>query len=79
MIDLPGTALEAGRIYSVFATNEVASITPELAVYTPSAAPATPATLPATSEGVTLPFGPLAALAALLIGAAFLLRRRAAL
>jgi hypothetical protein len=79
VIDLPGTALEAGRIYSVFATNEVASITPELAAYTPAAAPAGPATLPATSEGGMAPFGPLAALAALLIGVAFLLRRRAAL
>jgi hypothetical protein len=78
VIDLPGTALEAGRIYSVFATNEVASITPELAVYTPAAAPAAPAALPATAEGAMAPLGPLAALAALLIGAAFLLRRRAA-
>ncbi len=82
VIDLPGTALEAGRIYSVFATNEVASITPELAVYTPAAAsatPAGPATLPSTAEGEMAPFGLLAALAALLIGAALFLRRRAAL
>jgi hypothetical protein len=75
VIDLPGTAVEAGKIYSVFATNVVAEITPELAVYTPAA---TPATLPATS-GEASPLGLMAVFAAALIGAAFFLRRRAAL
>ncbi len=75
VIDLPGTAVEAGKIYSVFATNVVAEIAPELAVYTPAA---TPATLPATS-GEASPLGLMAVFAAALIGAAFVLRRRAAL
>jgi hypothetical protein len=79
VINLPGTTLEAGKIYSVFATNVVASITPEVAVYTPAAAPATPATLPATSEGAFAPVAALLALAVGLFGAAFVLRRRAAL
>jgi hypothetical protein len=79
VIDLPGTTLETGRIYSVFATNTLASITPELAVSTPAAAPAAPAALPATAEGDTAPLELLALVAALLIGAALLIRRRAAL
>lgn len=77
VIDLPGTALEAGKIYSVFATNNVASITPEVAVYTPAAAPATPAALPATSTGAEAPFVALIAAAILMLGAAFVVRRRA--
>ena len=44
VIDLPGTALEAGKIYSVFATNVVANIEPELAVTTPVAVASLPAT-----------------------------------
>lgn len=76
VIDLPGTALEAGKIYSVFATNVVASITPEVAVYTPVA---TPVTLPATSAGEQAPFAALIVVAALLLSAAFVARRRAAL
>lgn len=80
VIDLAGTTLEAGNIYSVFATNVVASIAPELAVYTPAAAGSgTPSTLPATSTGAQAPLALLAGLALLLIGAAFVLRRRAAL
>lgn len=74
VLDLSGTALAAGNIYSVFATNVLASITPEVSVTTPAgdaapapeeetAAPETPATLPATADGTTL------SLAALLIGA----------
>jgi hypothetical protein len=76
VIDLPGTAVEAGKIYSVFATNVVAEITPELAVYTPAAS--APTTLPATS-GEASPLALMAVFAAALIGAAFVLRRRAAL
>ncbi|GAB4424448.1 MAG: DUF4397 domain-containing protein [Chloroflexi bacterium OHK40] len=81
VIDLPGTAVESGRIYSVFATNVVASITPEVAVTTPAAAPATggPTTLPATAEGDTAPLGLLVLLALVLVGGALALRRRAAL
>ncbi len=64
VLDLAGTTLEAGNIYSVFATNEVASLTPELQVYTPAgeaaqAATATPApaatSAPAGSAPGTLP------------------------
>jgi LPXTG-motif cell wall-anchored protein len=81
VIDLAGTALEAGKIYSVFATGEVANITPEVAVFTPAAAaPAPgPSTLPATGAGDSAPMGAIALVAALLIGAALVLRRRAAL
>lgn len=78
VIDLAGTALEAGKIYSVFATGPVASIAPQVAIYTPAAAPATPATLPATAEGDAAPLGALAALGAALLGAALVLRRSAA-
>jgi hypothetical protein len=87
VIDLPGTTLEAGNIYSVFAANEVASITPELSVFTPEA-PATgdttgggddsgaPGQLPTTS-GETLPLSALIAFAvALLLTGAFVLRRQ---
>jgi LPXTG-motif cell wall-anchored protein len=77
VIDLAGTTLEAGKIYSVFATNVVASITPELAVYTPAAGAGTPSTLPATAEGEQLPLGLLIGAAVVLIGSAFVLRRRA--
>lgn len=80
VIDLADTQLEAGKIYSVFATNVVAEITPELAVYNvPGGIATLPATLPATSEGEQIPFGALMVVAALLLGAAFVLRRRAAL
>jgi hypothetical protein len=75
VIDLAGTALEGGRIYSVFATNVVASIAPEVAVYTPTAVPST---LPSTAEGDVAPLGLIAALAVVLIGAAFIVRQRAA-
>lgn len=78
VIDLPGTTLEAGKIYSVFATNVVASITPRVAVYTPTTAPATaPSTLPNTGVGESLPFGLLitAAFTMLIIGAVIGRRR----
>lgn len=80
VIDLAGTAVEAGRIYSVFATDVVAEITPQLAVTSPVAAGAAPApsTLPSTS-GQTAPLGLVAAVALALLGAALVLRRRAAL
>ncbi|NTU77851.1 MAG: DUF4397 domain-containing protein [Chloroflexales bacterium] len=79
VIDLPDTAVEAGKIYSVFATNNVANITPELSVTTPVAAGAgTPATLPATG-GEATPLGLIAILGLALVGAALVLRRRVAL
>jgi MYXO-CTERM domain-containing protein len=79
VIDLPNTALQAGNIYSVFATNVVASITPQLAVTTPAAAPATPAqpaALPTTS-GESAPLVIFGLVALTMLGAALVLRRRA--
>jgi len=76
VIDLANTTLEAGKIYSVFATNVVAQITPRVAVTTPVVAPGT---LPATSEGASMPLVVLAGAAVALIAMAALLRRRAAL
>jgi hypothetical protein len=80
VIDLPGTSLAAGKIYSVFATNVVASIKPELAVSDPvAAATAAPSSLPNTAEGDEAPFGLLLAVAAgLLVAGALVIRRRAA-
>ncbi|NJN15579.1 MAG: DUF4397 domain-containing protein [Oscillochloris sp.] len=77
VIDLAGTQLESGRIYSVFATNVVASITPEVAVTTPAAAATTPATLPTTS-GAELPLLLLVISAIGLIGAGMVMLRRRA-
>lgn len=75
-IDLPDTAVEAGKIYSVFATGTLANIAPKLAVTTPVATgTGTPATLPATG-GETLPLGLIALLGLALSGAALVLRRR---
>jgi LPXTG-motif cell wall-anchored protein len=75
VIDLAGTALEAGNIYSVFATNVVASITPEVAV---TAAPAVATTLPATGAGDQAPFIGLAlAACVMLVLGGYVLRRRA--
>jgi hypothetical protein len=78
VIDLAGTALEANKIYSVFATNVVASIKPELAVSAPVAAASAPAALPNTAEGETLPLGLLlSAAAAMLVAGVLFVRRRA--
>lgn len=85
VIDLPGTALPAGQIISVFATNVVVSITPEVAVTAPvvAAAPApapapdVPTTLPTTSTGAELPFVGLGLVALALLGTALVLRRAA--
>ncbi|MFV9503156.1 MAG: DUF4397 domain-containing protein [Oscillochloridaceae bacterium umkhey_bin13] len=79
VIDLPNTQLDAGQIYSVFATNVVASITPEVAVTTPAVVavplPA-PITLPSTS-GETAPLALLAMIAVAMVAGALVLRRRA--
>jgi len=88
VINLAGTSLQAGQVYSVFATNVLAEITPELAATQPAAAsaaaPAAPAagqpsTLPATSTGDDAGLAPIAVAAiALILAGAFVLRRRAA-
>ncbi len=77
VIDLSGTTLEAGNTYEVFATNELASITPELKVTAGSSAPA-PTTLPTTSNGneVTLPWLVIGALLLVGVGAAAMIRQR---
>lgn len=81
VIDLAGTALEAGKIYSVFATDVVAEITPEVAVTDSlaSAASGAPTTLPSTSAGEAAPLGLFAGVALALVAFGVLaLRRRAA-
>lgn len=82
VIDLPGTTLEAGKIYSVYAVGQVANIRPEVSVFTPAAATpssggAAPSTLPNTAEGDSAPLAALAGVAVLLLGAALVLRRTA--
>jgi LPXTG-motif cell wall-anchored protein len=81
VIDLPDTALAAGNIYSVFATDVVASITPELSVYTPAAAGSgssdAPSTLPSTGSGTDTQLGLLIAISLMLVaGGLFVARRR---
>lgn len=79
VINLPGTNLEAGKIYSVFATNVVASITPQLAVTDPVAAPAAaPTSLPNTATGDEVPFALILVLAVVMLAAGALLARRRA-
>jgi LPXTG-motif cell wall-anchored protein len=80
VIDLSGTSLEAGKIYSVFATNVVASITPQLAVTEPAATPAAaPSSLPNTATGNEVPFVAILGLAAvMLVAGALITRRRSA-
>jgi Domain of unknown function (DUF4397)/LPXTG cell wall anchor motif len=74
VLDLKGTALQAGRIYDVFAVGELANIRVEVTVTTPAAA--APTTLPNTA-GEDLPFGLIAAAAGLLVAGGVALRRRA--
>jgi hypothetical protein len=69
VLPINGVALEAGKIYDVFAVGELASIRVQPVVTTPAAspaAPAGPAALPRTS-GEALPLGLFAAAAAGLI------------
>jgi len=78
-IDLPNTAVEAGKIYDVFATGVQASIAPELKVTTPAAATGAPATLPTTAAGDGAPLAVLVVAAfALVAMGTLVLRRRAA-
>ncbi len=74
VINLAGTRVEAGQIYSVFATNFVANITPQLAVTAPVTT-AAPATLPRTG-GVTLPLAAAALMALALMAVGSLVMRR---
>lgn len=74
VINLPGTKVDAGQIYSVFATNFVASITPQLAVTAPVAT-AAPTALP-TTGGETLPLVALVLMAlALTVAGGMVVRR----
>jgi hypothetical protein len=83
VLDLPGITLEAGTVYTVFATG-LAGGTPALtaeitvdAEYEQAAAPVAPAphTLPATSTGAAAPIALLAVVALLLAAGGLFLRR----
>jgi hypothetical protein len=78
VLPINDVALEAGRIYDVFAVGELANLRVEPVVTTPAAAaaPAAPAALPTTS-GSELPVGLIALAAAALVGAGIVTRRRA--
>lgn len=79
VINLPGTSLAAGKIYSVFATDVVANIAPQLAVNDPVAAPsAAPSSLPNTAAGDEVPFALFLTLALVMLAAGALLIRRPA-
>ncbi len=73
VLDLRGTRLEAGKIYDVFAVGELANIKVEVAVTTPAA----PAALPRTGGETSIAMWALV-VAAALIGAGLVLRRRLA-
>ncbi|MFQ3630178.1 DUF4397 domain-containing protein [Roseiflexus sp.] len=73
VLDLKGVALEAGKIYDVFAVGELANIKVEVAVTTPAA----PAALPRTGGESSIAMWVLA-IAAALIGAGLVMRRRMA-
>lgn len=77
-LDLPGSKLEAGKIYDIFAVGLLADKTLKVEVTTPpvmAAAPApAPGQLPRTS-GEALPLALLAAMATLLLGGGLLVRR----
>ena len=78
-LDLPGTQLEAGKIYDIFAVGLLADKTLTVKVTTPpaaaaAAAPAAPAQLPRTS-GEAMPVALFALVAVLLLGGGLLFRR----
>ncbi len=73
VLDLRGTRLETGKIYDVFAVGELANIKVEVAVTTPAA----PAALPRTGGETSIAMWALV-VAAALIGAGLVLRRRMA-
>jgi hypothetical protein len=78
VLPINGVALEAGRIYDVFAVGQLANLRVEPVVTSPtsgSVVPAGPATLPRTA-GESLPLGLVALAAAALIGAGAVSRMR---
>jgi hypothetical protein len=80
-LDLPGTTLEAGKIYDIFAVgllNGEPKLRVEITTPAPMAAPAAqaPQQLPRTS-GETAPLALFGLLAALLLGGGLILRRQA--
>lgn len=83
--EIPGVKLEAGTVYTAWATNTLANLAPEITVdakaaagSTPPAAPAAPGNLPATGAADSLPALLLGALALAAMGAGAFLRRRTA-
>ena len=77
VLPINGVALEAGRIYDVFAVGDLANLRVEPVVTTPMAAAApAPAALPRTS-GETAPVALAALLASALVAGGVMLRRRA--
>jgi LPXTG-motif cell wall-anchored protein len=82
VIDLKGTKLEAGKIYDVFATGELAKITPQVKVTTPVASAGggsttPPSSLPRTAGEDSLPVALFGLVVLLLVAGGLLLRRRA--
>lgn len=82
VLDLKGTKLEAGKIYDVFATNELAKITAQVKVTTPAASTGggsttPPSSLPRTAGEEGLPVALFGLVALLLLAGGLLLRRRA--
>lgn len=80
VLDLKGTKLEAGKIYDVFATNELAKIAPQVKVTTPAAGATggtPPSSLPRTAGEESLPVALFGLVALLLLAGGLLLRRRA--
>ena len=78
VIDLPNTALAAGKIYDIFAVGLVGNKTLKVEVTTPTPMAATttaPAMLP-TTGGNDVPFALFAAFGALLIAGGMVLRRQ---
>jgi hypothetical protein len=80
-LDLPGVALEAGKIYDIFAVGLMAdnTLTVKITTPPPAAAAATsapPTSLPTTS-GETMPLVLFVLIAALLVGGGLVLHRRA--
>jgi hypothetical protein len=77
-LDLPGVALEAGKIYDIFAVgllNGEPKLRVEVTTPPPAAAALAPISLP-TTAGETLPLALFALMAALLVGGGLALRQR---
>jgi LPXTG-motif cell wall-anchored protein len=80
--EIPGVKLEAGTVYTAWATNTLANLAPEITVDAKAAAgstpPAAPGNLPTTGAADSLPALLLGALALAALGGGALLRRRTA-